>query len=131
MSYAAYTQTQNRTTEAPRDIEYRLLGAVTAALMDADTNEGQVVKRVEAVCWNRDIWSTLRMDLTHPENNLPIGIKGGLLDLAKWVDKETFRILGGDTNKLDGLIEVNKNIMAGLKAASKNSDAIEIENTAT
>ena len=117
MSYAAYTKTQNRTTEVPRDIEYRLLGAVTAALMDADAHEGQVVKRVEAVCWNRDVWVALRLDLTHPQNALPQGIKNELVDLANWIDKETFRILSGTTSKLDGLIEVNKNIMSGLKAA--------------
>jgi flagellar biosynthesis regulator FlaF len=119
MSYSAYSQTQNRTTEAPRDIEYRLLGAVTAALLEAEANEGQVVKRVEAVCWNRDVWNALRLDLTHPQNSLPKGIKDGLLQLARWVDQETFRILGGDTNTLDGLIDVNKNIMTGLNPAAR------------
>lgn len=126
MSYSAYTQTQNRTTESPRDVEYRLLGAVTAALMESESSAKDEVadtkKRIEAVCWNRDVWSALRLDLTHPENGLPQAIKDDLVDLAKWVDRETYRILRGDTKMLDGLIEVNKNIMSGLK--SKNLDSV-------
>lgn len=125
MSYSAYTKTQNRTTESPRDVEYRLLGAATAALLEAEENTDNVVKRVEAVCWNRDIWGTLRVDLSHPDNRLPAGLKNELITLARWVDKETFRILSGDTNELDGLIEVNKNIMTGLKSAAQNRAAAD------
>lgn len=120
MTYAAYTKTQNRTTESPRDIEYRLLGAVTAALLEAESNP-QVVNRMEAVCWNRDVWGALRMDINHPENALPQAIKDNLLGLAGWVHKETTRILRGETDELDGLISVNKNIMDGLKPKGRTA----------
>lgn len=122
MTYNAYTKTQNLTPESSRDVEYRLLGAVTAALLDAESTNN-VVKRVDAVCWNRDVWATLRRDLTHPQNALPPTIKEQLVDLANWVDRETFRILGGNTTKLDGLIDVNKNIIDGLRPKSQAREA--------
>ncbi len=121
MTYNAYTKAQNTGAAAsPRDLEYRLLGAVTAALLEADET-GIVIKRVDAVCWNRDVWAAFRRDLNHPHNALPQNIKDDLIDLAKWVDRETFRILSGETIKMDGLIEVNKNIMNGLKPPATRS----------
>jgi len=122
MSYSAYTQAQNRAPTSSRDVEYRLLGAVISALIEAE-GSGSVIKRVDAVCWNREVWSVFRMDLKHPDNGLPQEIKDQLVDISKWVDRETFRILGGDTDKLDGLIEVNKNIMNGLKPKDKPAPA--------
>ncbi len=116
MSYSAYTQTQNRTVAAPRDVEYRLLGTVTAALLDSSTQVEDVKKRVESVCWNRDVWSTFRRDLMHQQNSLPQTLRDELVKLSRWVDRETFQILSGDDKDLTALIDVNKNIMNGLKA---------------
>jgi flagellar protein FlaF len=126
MTYSAYSKTQNLTPQSSRDVEYRLLGQVTVALLDAEANQDNVAKRVDAISWNREVWAALRRDLTHPENGLSAQIKNDLVDLANWVDRETFRILSGDSKTVDALIDVNKNIMEGLKPkASKpaeNSD---------
>jgi len=118
MGYDAYKKTQNVSTTSPRDLEYRLLGSVTAALLDAETDPDQVAKRAEAVCWNREVWAAFRGDLLHQGNQLPQHIKDDLVDLSRWVDRETARVLTGATDKLDGLIEVNKNIMNGLAPPS-------------
>ena len=126
MSYNAYSKTQNAGSSSPRDVEYRLLGATTAALLDAESS-GVLVKRVDAVCWNREVWAAFRLDLSHPSNGLPKKIREDLIDLSKWVDRETFRILNGETIKLDGLIEVNKNIMNGLKPPASTAADTTLE----
>lgn len=125
MTYSAYSKTQNLTPQSSRDVEYRLLGQVTAALMDAEAAQENVAKRVDAISWNREVWAALRRDLTHPANALPQNIKDQLVDLANWVDRETFRILSGDSITVDALIDVNKNIMEGLKPKVKPTENTE------
>ena len=51
--------------------------------------------------------------MSSPDNKLPDEIKAGIISLSIWVEKETFRILSGET-KLDDMIEINRTIMAGL-----------------
>lgn len=121
MAYSAYFKTQMNTS-SPRDVEYRLLGQVTALLMEAEESKDNVAKRVDAISWNREVWAVLRRDLTHPDNALPKGLKDQLVDLANWVDRETFRILSGDSITMDALIDVNKNIMDGLKPKTKATE---------
>ncbi len=121
MSYNAYTKTQNLEASpgSGRDVEYRLLGQVTAALMDAEAAPTDVAKRVDTVCWNREVWAVFRLDLSNPDNGLPLVLKTQLIDLSHWVDRETFRILNSETIALDGLIDVNKHIIEGLKPKSR------------
>ncbi|GAB5388973.1 MAG: flagellar biosynthesis regulator FlaF [Alphaproteobacteria bacterium] len=123
--YQAY-HTQATKSGNPREIEYRLLGQVTGALLKAkdaltgDQEHGSdklaaTRTKVEAVIWNRDVWSAFKVDLMSPENQLPQEIKGNLVSLALFVEKETTSILSGETD-LDTLIDINKSIMEGLAA---------------
>ena len=113
MSYAAYTKVQN-VAENGKDIEYRLLGQVTAALMGADKAGATMKMIAESALWNRDVWATFRLDLSHADNGLPHGLKKQLIDLSYWVDRETRDVLDNRSD-LKTLIEVNRNIMEGLK----------------
>ena len=113
MSYAAYTKVQN-VAENGKDIEYRLLGQVTAALMGADKFGSSMKMVADAVLWNRDVWATFRLDLTHAENGLPQSLKKQLVDLSFWIERETRDVLDSRSD-LKTLIEVNRNIMEGLK----------------
>ena len=42
-------------------------------------------------------------------------LKGGIASLALWVIKETKYVMSDDDAPLDDLIEINRQIMAGLK----------------
>ena len=111
--YTAYKTNQNK-TESPRDIEYRLLAQVTHALINARENPDLFGDRVKAILWNRDVWSALRVDLSDPENQLPKQLRASLISISLWIEKETRNLLDhkGD---LDAVIDINRNIMAGLK----------------
>ena len=111
--YSAYKTTQN-STENPRDIEYRLLAQVTRSLIDARENPKEFNKKIEAVLWNRDVWSALRVDLSDNDNQLPKQLRASLISISIWVEKETFALLDG-RGDLDAIIDINRNIMAGLK----------------
>lgn len=111
--YTAYKTNQNK-TENPRDIEYRLLAQVTSSLMRARAEPEAYGERVKAILWNRDVWSALRVDLSDPENMLPKQLRASLISISLWVEKET-RSLLDNTGDLDAVIDINRNIMAGLK----------------
>ena len=62
MSLQAYQKAAQR-AENPREAEYRLFGQVTRALMEAaQADPDDYVKRMDALDWNRRLWSALATD---------------------------------------------------------------------
>lgn len=125
MSIKAYTRTL-RNTEEPRDIERRLLARATAGLhphQEAFDAAGRVeraallTEELRAALWeNQRVWMALRTDLALPANGLAPDLRAGLLSLSIWVSNHTQSVLGG-RGTLAPLVEVNRNIIAGLSAA--------------
>lgn len=112
--YNAYKTVQNKVDD-PRDTEYRLLAQVTAAMIAARDNSSKDLRdTIDAVLWNSRIWSAFRVDLSAEDNQLPKDLRASLLSLSIWVEREAHAVMDGQSN-LDALIEVNRNIMAGLK----------------
>jgi flagellar protein FlaF len=116
MTLQAYQNTQ-RITEDPRSTEYRLFGQVTGALIDvqkAGQNGGTLV---EAIDWNKKIWRTLAADCMDDRNQLPQDIRAKIVSLSLWIAKYSRQVTRNGA-PLDPLIEVNRNMMQGLKGAA-------------
>jgi flagellar protein FlaF len=111
--YAAYGRVQN-VTEDPRQIEYRLLAQVTAALRAAKDAPGDRPKYYDALIWNKKVWDALLADLVDDRNRLPKDVRNSLIQISAWVSKQTFAVMDGEAG-IDTLIEVNNNIMDGLR----------------
>ena len=119
----AYTKALNKTASS-RNAEYRLLAQVTAALIEAKEADGDMRKNpakmkmlAHALNWNNEVWSTFMDDCRSEDNKLPEKLRGGILSLGIWVNKETQAALNGDVG-LDALISVNRDIMKGLDDAT-------------
>ena len=110
--YAAYAKVQP-TKEGYRDLEYKVLGTVTGALIKASEPETELSDKFNAVLWNEKVWHAFRCDLSSPDNKLPDELKASLISLAIWVSKETNRVMDHLAD-LDGLISINRQVMAGL-----------------
>jgi flagellar protein FlaF len=54
-------------------------------------------------------------DLNDPNNELPDQLRAGIISIGIWMNKEIDRVLGGQTNDLTPMIEINKIIRDGLK----------------
>lgn len=120
-TFNAYQQSAN-TTETPREIEYRLIGQVTAALIRAQEPGIEQQQKVDALLWNRSIWSAFRVDLLDPENKLPKELRASLVSLSIFVEKETADAIDGNVD-LEALIDINKSIMEGLKPTKAYFDS--------
>ena len=99
-------------------MEYRLFAQVTLALMEAakaDIND--IPARVDALDWNRRVWTTLSEDCAQPGNALPAPLRASIISLAIWVNRHTSAVIRRQ-EQIEPLIEVNRMIMQGLSPAS-------------
>jgi flagellar protein FlaF len=114
MSLQAYQQAAAR-AETPRDIEYRLFGQVTRALMAAsETAAEEIGARMDALDWNRRLWSVLAADCASPGNQLPPALRANIISLSLWVNRHTSAIMRNEA-EFGPLIDVNKAMMQGLE----------------
>jgi flagellar protein FlaF len=121
MSLEAYKQAQ-RAAESPRETEYRLFAQVTRALIDADKSRLYDHAFVDAVDWNRRMWSTFSTDCGLPGNGLPDQLRAQIISIALWVSRYSSDVIQKKA-PMDALIDVNRAIMDGLAAQPQNMAA--------
>jgi flagellar protein FlaF len=113
MSLRAYQQATAR-AESPREAEYRLFGQVTRALMAAaELDPSDLRGRIDALDWNRRLWSTLGTDCAAAGNRLPDALRASIISLSIWVSKHTSAVIRRE-EEIEPLIDVNRMIMQGL-----------------
>ncbi len=109
--YGAYQKVQN-VAEPPRTIERRLMGSVTAALIEARDNPARLSGKFDAILWNKRVWDTFISEISDEANRLPAELKSAIVRLGAWVTYETQAVMDGGSP--DMLIEVNQQIIEGL-----------------
>ena len=112
MGLQAYKQTAQR-AENPREAEYRLFGQVTRALMDAARlDASDLATRVDALDWNRRLWSVLATECADPNNTLAAPLRAQIISLSLWVTRYTSDVVRR-RDEIEPLIEVNRLVMQG------------------
>ena len=113
MSLQAYQRTASQAAD-PRHLEYRLFGQVTRALIDASQADPQDLHvRIDALDWNRRLWSVLASDCSRDENQLPAAFRAGIISLSLWVSRHSSAVMRRQED-FQPLIDVNRMIMQGL-----------------
>lgn len=113
MGLAAY-QTAQRRAETPREIEYRLFGQVTHALMEAQKlPTTEAAKRMDALDWNRRVWSFMAGDCMGNDNSLPEQLRASIISLSLWVGRYSSDVMQRQAD-IEPLIDINRTIMQGL-----------------
>jgi flagellar protein FlaF len=113
MAVTAYQKAQ-RAAENPRSSEYRLFGQVTSALMEAQNVGARGPTLIDAIDWNRRVWSTLAVDCMDNANQLPKELRAQIVSLSLWVTRYSSEVMQQGAS-LAPLIDVNRNIMQGLR----------------
>lgn len=112
MSLQAYRRVQ-QVAESPRQTEYRLFAQVTGSLIRAKETGATGGALMEALDWNRRLWSTLTTDCSSADNALPKELRAQIISLGLWVSRYTSDVMRAKGD-IDALIDVNKAIMEGL-----------------
>ena len=115
MAVKAYQKAQ-LAAESPRNTEYRLFGQVTGALIEAQTANAKGVALMDAIDWNRRLWSTLAVDCMDDANQLSKPLRAQIVSLSLWVTKYSSQVMTNGAS-LEPLIDVNRTIMQGLQPA--------------
>ncbi|CAN5151062.1 flagellar biosynthesis regulator FlaF [soil metagenome] len=109
----AYKQAATR-SESPREMEYRLFGQVTRALIHASTVElTDVATRIDAIDWNRRLWSTLATDCSDPGNAMAMPLRAQIISLSLFIGRHSSVVMRGDDD-FEVLIDINRAMMQGL-----------------
>lgn len=113
MSVARYATSQNAAA-TPREIELRAFRFVNGLLAAAgDDTRGRAV----ALERTHRLWSMLLGDLLSPGNALPAELKGRLVSLGLWAQRESMARMG-DQASLEPLMALHRDMIAGLEAQS-------------
>ncbi|MGA0600767.1 flagellar biosynthesis regulator FlaF [Caulobacter sp. KR2-114] len=122
MSLRAYQQAAQR-SESPRDAELRLFGQVTRALVEAAAApENDFKTRIEALDWNRRLWSALATDCSDEHNALDPSLRAQIISLSLWVNRHSSLVMRKQET-FDALIDVNRMIMQGLSGRAEAAAA--------
>lgn len=91
----------------------RKLEAVRRAWDSPDRKE----KLTEALRYNQRLWTFFQSELSVPDHEMLTELRVNLLRLSGFVDRRTFEIMAArkpDPDQLQVLIDINRNIAAGL-----------------
>ena len=128
MTLQAYQQTL-QATETPRETEYRLFGQVTRALIEAKDCDKLDKRKIDALDWNRRVWTALMSDCSSKGNSLPEELRAQIISLGLWVSRYSSEVMR-EGESMDPLISVNRAIMEGLNPGAAAEAAPQDENAA-
>ena len=121
---AAAYQVVAKQVSAPRDLEANLLSRSAANLQRVRDNWDQAQGELrEALRFNRRLWNVFLSSVTRPESPLPRSIRENVANLGLFVLKHTITAeVSPQASKLDVLININRQLAAGLRAAAETAE---------
>lgn len=106
-----------RELASDKAVELRVFASITSRMRAADIDEiGGMSKLAEALFDNVKLWNVLLVDLTNPENKLPLDLKTNIISLAEFTQKHTLKVMAG-TATHDVLLDINQAMIDGLRAS--------------
>ena len=122
MSLQAYKTAASR-AENPRETEYRLFGQVTRALLHASTvDPSDIATRIDAIDWNRRLWTALATDCASPDNAMDQAMRASIISISLFVGRHSSAVMRGE-DTFDALIDINRMIMQGLAVPGGAAEA--------
>jgi flagellar protein FlaF len=115
----AYQTTAKRTGN-PRDLEANLLSKSAINLQRIRDNWDDASSDLAAALkFNRKLWNVFLNSATNDENPLPTAIRQNIANLGLFVLTHTMKVEARpDPTRLDVLININREVAAGLRAAA-------------
>ena len=111
----AYART-SQTTSSPREIEAQALLKAARQLQEVQSNWAGPGKAMEsALLFNRRLWSIFMSAAQTDENPQPKEVRQNIANIGVFVMKQTVDMqMNPDPAKLKSLIDINRNLAAGL-----------------
>lgn len=108
----------------PQLTEAWALTTAARKLLEAKESPDDLDGITNAVRINWRLWTIFQAELTEPTNPLPREIRQNLLSLAAFIDKQSMAVLADPKPELlDVLININRQIAAGLSESAQRAQA--------
>lgn len=98
-----------------RQQEWFALGRSVDLLIEAKQTGPRSRESIEALLFVRRLWTLFIEDLGSPGNSLPQELRASLISIGLWILSQEEEIRMERSEDYDGLIEISKLIMDGLK----------------
>jgi flagellar protein FlaF len=109
---------------APQQAEAWALTTAARRLAEAKSS-GSAEAMIGAVRLNWRLWTIFQANLSGPDCGVPDEIRTNLLSLANFIDKRSVSLLvNAEPDKLDVLININRQIASGLLGDARPAKAI-------
>ncbi|VAW11462.1 hypothetical protein MNBD_ALPHA09-712 [hydrothermal vent metagenome] len=110
-------------TLGPRELEASLLVKAAAKLQTVkDQWEHKSPALDEALHYNRKLWTIFATSVTNPDSPLPKPVRENIASLAVFIFNRTLEAETAPApDKLSALIDINRQIAAGLRASTAAS----------
>jgi flagellar biosynthesis activator protein FlaF len=117
----------------PRQLEANVL--LKAARQLEEVRHGWTPEREpeleDALLYNRKLWTVFAAEVADDANPLPVPIRNNIANIAVFVFKRTLELQAAPSpEKIDPLIEINRNLAAGLLANPMPSSQVSAESGA-
>ncbi len=115
----AYSNTAKVAVE-PRQLEATLLLKAASQLQSLQDNWGPANAELDtALLYNRRLWTVFLTSVTGEESSLPLEIRNNIASLGAFILKHTLEVQAEPApEKLEALININREIAAGLQNAA-------------
>jgi flagellar protein FlaF len=117
-------QTVAKRTGNPRDLEANLLSKSATNMQRIRENWALAETELSgALKFNRKLWNVFLNSATREENPLPVAIRQNIANLGLFVLNHTIKLEAKpDASRLDVLININREVAAGLRAGVVNAE---------
>ncbi len=115
----AYQQVGKQTVN-PRELEAGLLSKSASNMQRVRDNWAATTNNELAVAlrFNRRLWIVFMSSVTAPDSSLPIDLRQNVANLGIFISKHTLQLeIAPAAQKLDVLININRQLAAGLRAS--------------
>lgn len=114
-----------KTTETVQETEAAVLEKAAFLLENAQKSPDDDVLFEMALQFNQQVWTAIQSVLDN-DNQLPPEIVANLMSLSIFIDRQLAKaMIEEDRNLFSSVININRNISAGLRDAAKLQDGTE------
>jgi flagellar protein FlaF len=97
--------------ERERELFDQSIELLTKALQEGPSS----FVRIEAIHFTIRLWTMLLEDLASNDNALPKELRASLISIGIWILREADAIRKGDSDNIDGLLDITKIIRGGVE----------------
>jgi flagellar biosynthesis activator protein FlaF len=111
----SYAEVQEDDVAESKERERQVLDRSIALLEKARFSGPRSRDMIEAIYFTNRVWMRFIEDLNAPENELDTELRANLISVGFWILRESDKVRKGESDNLQGIIEISSIIRDGLK----------------